>query len=87
MPLLQQMVFFKPVLLENLVWDSSSLARISVDLDNLPLPFPLLLLGNKECTTKGGGEERRVREHDDCLLWLLALARNLLRCASSIRLS
>lgn len=53
------------------------MARISVDLDNLPVLFSLPLLGNKECATKGRGEERSVREPDYCLLE--GLAQDLLR--------
>lgn len=48
-----------------------------MDLDNLPVLFSLPLLGNKECATKGRGEERSVREPDYCLLE--GLAQDLLR--------
>lgn len=45
-----------------------TLSRISVDLDNFPLPFSLPLLDKKECAAKGGAEERSIREPDHCLL-------------------
>lgn len=61
------MVFFKPMpLLENSV-SLRLFEHFGQDFCG-PLPFSLPLPGSKKCATKGGEEERRVREHGYCLL-------------------